>query len=143
MDITIEMVTSDVPVTIMRLAGELDASNYQEVIARVQGLYGEGVRRLLLDLSDLRFVSSAGLVALHSAALIMRGQEPPDPEEGWDVFHAMGHEVEAQPDPNANLKIVHPQTRVARVLDVSGFSRQLEVYDERDSALSSFKIAPT
>lgn len=141
MDITIEVVTSEVPVTIMRLAGELDASNYEEVIARVQRLYGEGARRLLLDLSDLRFLSSAGLVALHSAALIMRGQEPPDPEEGWNVFHAMGHEVEAQANPNANLRIVHPQPRVARVLEVSGFSRQLAVYDDRQSALNSFESA--
>lgn len=142
MEISVERDTAGTPVTIMRLAGELDASNYREVIARVQALYAEGARRLLLDLSDVTFLSSAGLVALHSAALILRGQAPPDPEEGWNVFHTMSDEVEKQVGPDPHLRLLNPQPRVARVLDTSGFSRLLAVDSDRQAALAAFRAAP-
>lgn len=56
-------------------------------------------------LGDLTYISSAGLVALHSTVLIMRGQKPPDPESGWNIFHTISNNVEAQtgPDPNVRL----------------------------------------
>jgi len=131
------------PVTILRLAGELDASNYLQLVARVQELYASGARRLLLDLSGLTFLSSAGLVGLHSAVLIMRGQQPPDPEGGWGVFHAMSDDLQRQPAPEANFKVLCPQPRVAKALEMSGFSRLLPVFQEREQALASFSAAAT
>lgn len=138
MDITVENVVADVAVTVLRLVGELDASNYQELIARAETLYREGARNMLIDLSDLSFLSSSGLVALHSIALTLRGEKAPDPEAGWGVFHAMSHDIEAQPSPQANIKLVNPQPRVARTLEVSGFSRVLPVFTDREAALSAF-----
>ena len=37
-----------------------------------------GARDFLLDLSDLTYISSAGLVALHSVALLAKGEDLPD-----------------------------------------------------------------
>lgn len=139
MDITVEK-TGDGALTILALAGELDARSYLDVIARVQQLYADGARRLLLDLSELTFLSSAGLVALHSAVRIMRGQAPPDPEEGWNVFHAMSNEVESQAEAEAAVRVLCPQPRVSKALEMSGFSRQLPTFTDRDEALASFNV---
>lgn len=93
MEINVENLAGGAPLSIMQLVGELDASSYQDVIARGQELYRQGMRRLLLDLSGVTFLSSAGLVALHSIALILRGESPPDPEAGWGVFQDMSNEA--------------------------------------------------
>ncbi|WP_374688417.1 STAS domain-containing protein, partial [Promineifilum sp.] len=73
MEISINTGPGSSKIAVMALNGELDASNYLDVIDQVRRLYRNGKDQLIIDLSDLKFLSSSGLVALHSAALIMRG----------------------------------------------------------------------
>lgn len=130
-------VVPDKPATIiLDLDGELDASNYMDVIDRVRQLYDEGARQLIIDLSDLTFLSSSGLVALHSAAMIMRGENPPGPELGWSAFHAIATDVERGFE--TCCKLVNPQGRVRKTLDMTGFNAFLEVFDDTDAAVRSF-----
>ncbi len=130
-------VVPDKPATIiLDLDGELDASNYLDVIERVHQLYDEGARQLIIDLSDLTFLSSSGLVALHSAAMIMRGENPPGPELGWSAFHAIATDVEQGFE--TCCKLVNPQGRVRKTLDMTGFNAFLEVFDDTDAAVRSF-----
>ena len=121
---------------ILDLDGELDASNYLDVIERVHQLYSDGARQLVIDLSDLSFLSSSGLVALHSAALVMRGEEPPGPELGWSAFHAIATDVERGFE--TCCKLVNPQGRVRKTLEMTGFNAFLEVFDDTDAAVRSF-----
>jgi anti-anti-sigma regulatory factor len=135
-----EMNTSKVPhspsITILDLDGELDASNYLDVIERVRQLYQSGTRQLVIDLSDLRFLSSSGLVSLHSAALIMRGDEPPSPELGWSAFHAIATDVEKGFE--TCCKLVNPQGRVRKSLEMTGFNNFLEIFEDTSAAVESF-----
>ncbi len=57
-------------VAVLGLDGELDASNYRELMTTGEELYAAGVRTLVLDMSDLEYMSSSGIVALHSLALV-------------------------------------------------------------------------
>ncbi|HRO92037.1 MAG TPA: STAS domain-containing protein, partial [Promineifilum sp.] len=116
---------------ILDLDGELDASTYLDVIERVHQLYSDGARQLVIDLSDLSFLSSSGLVALHSAALVMRGEEPPGPELGWSAFHAIATDVERGFE--TCCKLVNPQGRVRKTLEMTGFNAFLEVFDDTDA----------
>jgi len=136
MEIAVEQRQAKVPVTLMRLSGQLDASNYQEVIDRVRHLSMTGTRYLLLDLGDLSFMSSSGLVALHSVALLMRGEEPPSPEAGWQAFHAIAEDVERGFE--KCCKILNPQPRIQKTLELTGFNEFLEVYTDEGEALASF-----
>jgi anti-anti-sigma regulatory factor len=136
MDIVVKEAQGNIPVTIMQLQGELDASNYLDVIAHTKEVYKAGTRDLLLDLSGLSFMASSGLVALHSIALIMRGEEPPDPEHGWGAFRALGRDKEAGFE--QHCKVLNPQPPVARALEITGFKAFLEVYTDLDTALASF-----
>lgn len=138
LDVTVDAVEGQVPVTVMRLDGELDASNFESLIAQTQGLYGEGTRDLLLDLEKLRFLSSSGLVAFHRMALVMRGETLEAADEGWGAFHAISREVEKGSGPEAHYKILKPQATVRKVLDTSGFSRILAIFDDEGQAVASF-----
>lgn len=120
----------------MQLRGELDASNYQDVIAKAKEVFDGGARNLLLDLGDLSFMASSGLVALHSVALIMRGDDPPDPEHGWGAFRTIDREKESGLE--EHCKILNPQPPVDKALQLTGFKAYLQVYTDLDAALASF-----
>ena len=81
-NVTVDQVAGTVPISVMRLEGELDASNYESLILQTQELYAAGTRDLLLDLEKVDFISSSVLIGLHSMALIMRGETLADAEEG-------------------------------------------------------------
>lgn len=136
MTIITNQVQGNVPVTILGIQGDLDASNYQEVIAAAQKAYDTGARQLLIDMSDVPFMSSSGLVALHSVALLMQGKERPDPEHGWAVFRAVGRDVES--GLQHSVKLLNPQPRVKRALEMASFDRFFEVYPDRETAIASF-----
>src|SRR5215216_1657851 len=95
MDISVSQAQGSVPVAVLKLDGQLDGQNYQDLIAKAQEVYKAGSRDLLLDLADLTYISSAGLVALHSVALLLRGEELPDTEGGWSAYRSMGRSSEA------------------------------------------------
>jgi anti-anti-sigma regulatory factor len=137
MEIGTYPIADPVPVQVMSLSGELDASNYLDVIERVRQLYEGGTRQLVIDLSNVSFLSSSGLVALHSAALVMRGDEPPSPDLGWSAFHAIASDVE-QEGFETCCTLVNPQSRVRKSLEMTGFSAFLHIYDDVDTAVQAF-----
>jgi anti-anti-sigma regulatory factor len=136
MQLTVETARGRVPVQILTLHGPLDASNFEAVIARVRELYQSGSRYLLLDLSDVPFMGSSGVVAINSIALLMRNQEPPNPEHGWQAFHTLGEER----DNNIEqfVKLLDPQPKVSRTLEMTGIDAFLEIYTDREVAIASF-----
>ena len=97
MNMTVDQIQARVPVAVLRLDGDLDGSNYQKVIDRARELHQAGARHLLIDLANTPFMSSAGLVALHSIALLYLGSKPPDLEDGWRAIRAVGDAGEAGP----------------------------------------------
>jgi anti-anti-sigma regulatory factor len=134
-DTTIERL-GDGSTAVISVSGELDASNFQSLIDVGQELRAAGAERLVVDLSGLTYMASSGLVALYSLAVIMRGEQPPDPEEGWSAFHAIGTDADAGPD--KTVKLLGPQPHVGRVLERTGLTRFFDVYLDRDTALASF-----
>ena len=136
LDTTVEQHDGDAPLTIVALAGELDASNFTGLVDEIQRLYDGGSRGLLLDLTDLRFMASSGLVALHSIVRIMHGETPDDPESGWGSFHTVGHDV-AGGGTQSEVQLCGPQPAVQRVLDRTGLSRLFVIHPDRATALAA------
>ena len=106
----------------------LDATELEQLV--------EGTRALLIDMSEVGYMGSSGLVALHSVALIMRGQEPPDPQLGWGAFKSLKSDVEV--GNQTNLKLLGPQPSVQRALERTGMTEFLEVHSDEQAALDSF-----
>jgi anti-anti-sigma regulatory factor len=138
MNIIVEHVQGKVPVTIMHLQGELDASCYMDVIEKAKELYQAGARNLLLDLSEMPFMSSSGLVSLHNIAMLMRGEEPPDPEAGWGAMHSMADTVEDATGFEAHCKLLNPHPRVEKTLAITGFNNIFEILTDRAEAIAAF-----
>lgn len=136
--VTVDKVEGRVPVTVMRLDGELDGSSFEALIAQAQDLYAAGTRDLLLDLAQLSFLSSAGLVGLHRLALVMRGETLEEVEESWGAMHAISRDVSGDSGPEAHYKMLKPQPKVRKVLDTSGFSRIMTVFEDEGAAVASF-----
>jgi anti-anti-sigma regulatory factor len=133
--ITIENVSDRVPVAVMKLEGELDAASYLDVIERARQLSEQGTKNILLDLANLTYMGSSGLFALHSVAMLLRGQEPPDPEGGWSALHSV---EEGESEAVERVKLLDPQPQVDRVLERTGMKRFFETYTDRAAAIGSF-----
>jgi anti-anti-sigma factor len=137
MQTTVERVEGNVPVTVLALSGELDASNYLRLVDDVKPLYAAGARHLLLDLTDLTFISSSGLVSLYSILKVMQGEEPPDPEYGWSALHTIEHDTEQGSTQNV-VRLAGMQPAVAGVLERTGLDALFPSHPDRESALAAF-----
>jgi anti-anti-sigma regulatory factor len=133
MDITTEHPSTDVAV--IGLTGELDGSNFEQVIDAGRAARDAGAQRIVIDLAGLTYMGSSGLVAIHSIALLMRGQEPTSPEDGWQALHDLG--TAAAGDTASGVVLAGPPPSIERVLDRSGMLGLFPVLADRDSAVTA------
>jgi anti-anti-sigma factor len=139
MNITITKNELPIPVTILHLEGKLDRSNYESLIEEAQDVYDSGARHLILDLSQLTFISSAGLTALHQVALLFRGEKHPGQDEGWAAFHSIDRDRGS--GPQEHVKLFSPTKEVQELLDTTGFSSLFAIYSDLHQATASFRQA--
>jgi anti-anti-sigma regulatory factor len=138
MEITTDQPTPDLAV--IGLTGELDGSNFEQVIDAGRAACDGGARRIVLDLSRLTYMGSSGLVAIHSISLLLRGQEPPSPENGWQAIHDIGS-AQVDDSQQAPLLLVGPPPSIERVLQRSGMLGLFPVHADRASAVDAATVA--
>jgi len=95
--------------TLVRLGGELDLYNANEVREALAQVLAEGPSRVVIDMSEVEFVDSTALGVLIEA----RSKLPHDA-----------------------LRLAAPQLETRRTLQVSGLDRHLPVHDTVDGALA-------
>lgn len=134
MDITTSKHEAKAPVTVLHINGKLDSTSFQSLIAEAQKAYNAGARHLVLDMTNMSYISSAGLAALHSISLIFQGKDAPDLEAGWQVFKGMDFNRGKQ----TQVKLAGMWPEVQSVLDVVGFTLLFETYPTVAAALASF-----
>jgi anti-anti-sigma factor len=135
-DITIDHVEGSVPVTVLGIHGDMDGSNFQMLIDKGREVSAAGAKHFIIDMSDMPFMSSAGLVALHNIARLAQGKEPTDPEAGWAALRAVGKDRDA--GSQQQVRLVNPQPPVDRVLESTGMKQFFEVYSDLETAVGSF-----
>ena len=136
MDITMYQVQGHVPVTVLQPHGDLDARSFKDLIAKAQEVYDAGARDVVLDLGDVPYMSSSGLVALNTMARLLRSQAAADLEGGWDALHDIERNVQQGLHPH--LKVVNPQPAVENVLRMVGMNQMFEVFADVPGAVASF-----
>ena len=127
-NITIEQVSE--PVAIMKLVGDINASNFMELVDKANETYKNPARYLFIDLSDVPTISSTGMVALHKIALIYSGV-PQDVEEGQNPDFTHSNEARKY------VKLINPQSEVDQSLEKAGMKLYFKFYKDIDSALKS------
>lgn len=134
-EMKVETAPGKLSLTILRPTGRIDGSNYESLINRVSQLYASGTRSLLLDLTSVDFLSSAGLVALHSIVLILRGEAPTSGMSGWDALAAIDRDESGT---QKSVKLLNPQPKVKNTLQMAAMDRFFEIYTDEAAALASF-----
>ena len=123
-------------VVILQIVGHLDGQSYQDLIMKAQEMIVGGAKNILLDMSDLTYISSAGLVSLHTISMLLRGEKTPDPEQGWSALKSMDRTRDG--GMQKNLKLLNPAAQVVSVLDMVGFTEFFEIFTDRQKAIDSF-----
>ena len=136
MELSVTEHTGEKAVTILHIDGYIDSSNYTQLIDQTEALFQAGTKNLLLDMSKCGFISSAGLKALYSIALILRGDASPDPTKVWSTFNEMKADINKMT--GTCCKIVNLQPKVKQSLEITGMLKYLDIYDNLESALESF-----
>ena len=136
MQINFSKQEGSVPVTVMQLSGNLDASSYTDVITRAQEIYDNGTRDLLVDLSQVPYVSSAGLMSLHAIVLIFVGQSMHSKETSRPSFRSIN--IERDGAVRQHVKLLSPQAAVEQVLDVVGLKQFFDIHTDLETAVKSY-----
>ena len=136
MEITVSQEQGRISISVIKVSGQLDGQTYESLIAKAREVVEGGTRNILLDLSDMSYISSAGLVSLHTIALMTRGEELPDPQQGWSALKSMDRSRDG--GMQKNLKLLNPRPEVISVLDMVGFSAFFEVFTDKQKAIDSF-----
>ena len=100
-------------VTVVALAGSIDATTAGEVSAGISELVDKGEVTLVMDLSGVDYTSSAGLRVLLGGAKETRGA-------------------------GGDLRLASVQAAVLKVLTLSGFTTILKVFEDTASAVASY-----
>ena len=131
MEISVSLEQAKEPIAVMRLKGALDASNFLEVVDKAQEIYQKPARNLIIDLSEVPYISSAGLVAIHKIALLYSGV-PQQVEENTrpDFTHSS--------NARKHVRLLSPQPAVDQILETTGMKLFFKVFSNLDSALKSF-----
>jgi anti-anti-sigma factor len=117
-----------VPVTVLKIKGDIDAITQDELQKQAAQAMEKGANYLLLDVTQVDYISSAGLRALKNIFdeinLKHTGSGP------------IGFPGEVTKSPY--LKILNPSIKVQKSLQMVAFDRFLETFTDLEKAVSSF-----
>ncbi|HJS18702.1 MAG TPA: STAS domain-containing protein [Anaerolineales bacterium] len=116
--ITSEQKQAQVPVTVFHLRGWLDAQSEEQLLESARTAYDGGARDLLIDLSELDTLTSAGMRALQKV---------------YQIFTPRDEQVKV-----AHLKLCNAPPQIYNVLGITGFLHNMPMYESQDAALESF-----
>lgn len=110
----------NVPVTVLRVEGDIDAATHNILEEKGSEVIAAGASNILLDLSGVHYMGSAGFRAIHAITNML------DNSESVGISKSK------------HLKLYNPSDEVSRVIKTLGFDSFLEIYRDRDEAVNSF-----
>lgn len=122
--------TAAVPVTVLKVTGDLTSNEPLE--SRARTAFQDGARDIVLDLSHVPYISSAGLRAIHAIYMLLRNADPQDGETAA-VNIAKGNYK------SPHLKLVRPSKNGMKALSTAGYDMFLDLFDSVGAAVNSFQ----
>jgi len=121
-----------VPVTIFHLQGQIDASTFEQFQSGAEQVFKTGARYLLIDLSEVSYISSAGLRALHNIYKLFRADAADESNEAVRKGISDGTYKAHQ------LKLLNPNAEVSGILKMAGFDMYLDIFHNQKEAIAAF-----
>ena len=103
-----------IPVTVFRLQDRINLGNFAELEETAKDSYNNGMRDLVLDLSQTVSLTSIGIRAIV-------------------IIHKM-----LSNDGTNHMKIANPMPYIREMLDISGVTQYIEIYNTVDEAVAAF-----
>lgn len=128
LSITSSKVEGNDIVTVFHLKGTLDASSEDDLCERASEAFEGGAKFLLLDMRDLKHISSAGLRALHNIFKMCTPSEEIEAAREGD-----------EPYKTPYFKLAGASPGVFYVLNLAGFLHSIPFYPTMEDALNSFE----
>ena len=123
MNIRIAHEQGRVPVTVFYVQGQINMGSTPQLEKMARTEYDNGMRDLLIDLSDTTSLTSAGLRTL---AVLYR------------LLEDSSSDASGSRRKSAHLKLLNPPSDLRRVIQISGFDSFIAIYDDLPAAVASF-----
>jgi anti-anti-sigma regulatory factor len=128
LNITASQIQGDVPLTILHLDGHLHGNTESQLLDRARQAQEDGSKHLLLDLSGVEVLTSAGLRAIHNIFNLFT------PQSDRTLIKQHGEEPYKSP----YFKMVSPNPNVYYILNIAGFLQNILIYNNLEEAVNSF-----
>lgn len=103
-----------IPITVFRLEDRISLENFAELEATAKSAYANGMRNAVIDLSATSALTSIGVRAII-------------------VIHKM-----LASDQGKHLKLSGPAPEIRDMLDISGVTQYIEIFETVEDAVASF-----
>ena len=120
MNIMVGQTQGNVPVTILRVEGDIDAATHKTLQDKAAEVIKAGATHILLDLEGVSYMGSAGFRAIHA------------------ITNMLSSDTSGGLTKSPHLKLLKPTDSVARVIKTLGFDVYLDIYQDRNEAIDSF-----
>ncbi|HZY43821.1 MAG TPA: STAS domain-containing protein [Anaerolineae bacterium] len=132
MEITVKQEEGRRPISVIHVKGDIDSNTYQQLQAEIDKSIAAGIHNMLIDMSEVPFMSSAGIRVLNHTFNELRGTLPQETDE------AMKKGLRDGTFKSPHLKILNPSARVLEVLKMAGVDMFLEIHKDYSEAVASY-----
>ena len=130
MEIVVSHSQGNVPVTVFHLKGTFRANEAIKELG--QSDFDNGARHMVVDLSDVDFMGSAGVQGILFMYELLRGDI--SEEEKKEIDQGISAGTYTSP----HLKLLKPNELVKEVLKLTGYDMFLEIYEDLEEVVKSF-----
>lgn len=123
LNVTISQEQGKLPVTVIHIQGSINLGTTPQLDQAIQMAYTNGTRDLLLDMSEVSTMTSAGLRSLLIAYRLL------------DADAAGSHGAAIK---TPHLKLLNPSANLRQVLHIAGFDAFLDIRESLSDAIGSF-----
>lgn len=132
MDIVVYKSESKPVVAVLRVAEEINMASYAKIDAAARAEVASGTHNLVIDLTHVPYMTSAGIRLLNGLFKLLRQNTPAESDE------AISQGVRDGTYKSPHLKLANPSASVHEVLKTSGMDMLLAIYPTAEEAVASF-----
>jgi anti-anti-sigma factor len=132
MELTVSQQQGRVPVTVIHVKGEVTADTHDALQTQAKQVIQDGARYIVLDLSQVPYVSSYGIRAISQIFTWLRDVSKDESEE------VVNKGMKDGTYKSSHLKLVNPTARVLTILTTTGIDMFLEIHSDLKQTIASF-----